>query len=1212
MKKCCLGVKILRPRYLEIEGLQSFKESQAIDFDKLGETGLFGIFGPTGSGKSTILDAITLALYGNVQRANRGTQGIINMSAANMRVSFTFDLVKSNERQTYKVERVYRRKKDSESSIESRVTRLLELGASGDVVIADKQGEVNEAVIGLIGLQFDDFTRSVVLPQNKFQEFLLSPKAEKTKMLERIFYLEEYGRELMDKVNRKLGRIRNKLSGIEGALSVLGDISETTLKETEAALTASAEHRKSMDDSLKASEAEYSGAKEVWELSIELQGAKQKQQELQSKAEEIDAIRNRCKRALAAQSLTDTVSDLKKTETELKRTTEGLEKLEAGLGELSVQLEKSKSELEKASALRQEKIPVLVEHRTKLAKALQTKSELEKMEETLQTLRNEHVLLKKKVDHWNETLATQKSKLEEGLGKVAEQKARAETLKFDASYRDNVQKGAALEEELERSQKAKEQQKARCDELLNTIERQEQELGSLERTGLKLHAEVEPVSALQDRHKEIKRWDRNDILKAETRYYGIKSITDALRLKHKDVEQLELKLSGYDKQLYALEQKMHSLSVQKTDKQGELDTRKISIEDKKKEQERNTAFLLAQNLKEHEPCPVCGATAHPHPAVHLEGIDAATSVEVIKELSSIIEKLDLECRILENEGIKLSEQHNNLRNQKEALRADVIAKQNEQNELMNKLPEEYQELSITLIEGTLDKMSGEKQERLKAIEDWENKLADLEVEHKKKAEEYNLYQVESSGKRSQLEANRKHLQELRKVYVEVEKDCSIKREAYDDIVRNLGASSMISELKRIHNSDREAENLHRELETLENIVAGQRKEIEKAEESKKLDMEKLSENIAEGRGFKYQKEEKEKEIQALLGDKDIKTEMSKTEEEMASLTGGEQKAQEYVNIVRESYERTIKDKKVFEKQREIYEDKLKSDVERLEKGLADKNFDSVQAVEDAFIPKESLEQQEMTVKQYEEQMSNTQAHKALIDKKLSGRSITEELWREISLRYEELKLEKENSIATYQNAKNRFETIKSSYANWLSLGKELQEHSRKREHLEQFKNLLKGNGFIEYISEERLRYVAKEASETLGTLTRHRYGLELDIENGFVIRDDSNGGLRRLVTSLSGGETFLASLALALALSSQIQLKGQSPLEFFFLDEGFGTLDSSLLDTVIDALERLSTQKRVIGLISHVPEMKSRITRRLIVEAPVINVSGSRVSIEKA
>ena len=105
----------MRPKYLEIEGLQSFEDVQKIDFEALSDTGLFGIFGPTGSGKSTILDAITFALYGRVKRAEGGTQGIINTGCSTARVCFTFTLSKDGPG-GHNEERTYQRKKNSLNS----------------------------------------------------------------------------------------------------------------------------------------------------------------------------------------------------------------------------------------------------------------------------------------------------------------------------------------------------------------------------------------------------------------------------------------------------------------------------------------------------------------------------------------------------------------------------------------------------------------------------------------------------------------------------------------------------------------------------------------------------------------------------------------------------------------------------------------------------------------------------------------------------------------------------------------------------------------------------------------------------------------------------------------------------------------------------------------------------------------------------------------
>ena len=82
-------------------------------------------------------------------------------------------------------------------------------------------------------------------------------------------------------------------------------------------------------------------------------------------------------------------------------------------------------------------------------------------------------------------------------------------------------------------------------------------------------------------------------------------------------------------------------------------------------------------------------------------------------------------------------------------------------------------------------------------------------------------------------------------------------------------------------------------------------------------------------------------------------------------------------------------------------------------------------------------------------------------------------------------------------------------------------------------------------------------------------------------------------STLSGGETFLVSLSLSLSLSERIQLAGRTRFDFFFLDEGFGSLDQATLETALGALERLRGPNRVIGMISHVPAIEERMPRRL-------------------
>ena len=150
---------------------------------------------------------------------------------------------------------------------------------------------------------------------------------------------------------------------------------------------------------------------------------------------------------------------------------------------------------------------------------------------------------------------------------------------------------------------------------------------------------------------------------------------------------------------------------------------------------------------------------------------------------------------------------------------------------------------------------------------------------------------------------------------------------------------------------------------------------------------------------------------------------------------------------------------------------------------------------------------------------------------------------------------------------------------------------------------LHGDRFIAYVQEEALRVLAADASARLGQLTSGRYRLVLE-GSEFAVIDHQNGDERRSVKTLSGGETFLTSLALSLALSERLpELAGTGgaiSLESLFLDEGFGSLDAQALDVAIEGLEALAdptAEGRMIGVISHVPQLAERLEDRIEVVA---------------
>jgi exonuclease SbcC len=148
---------------------------------------------------------------------------------------------------------------------------------------------------------------------------------------------------------------------------------------------------------------------------------------------------------------------------------------------------------------------------------------------------------------------------------------------------------------------------------------------------------------------------------------------------------------------------------------------------------------------------------------------------------------------------------------------------------------------------------------------------------------------------------------------------------------------------------------------------------------------------------------------------------------------------------------------------------------------------------------------------------------------------------------------------------------------------------------DQLGHLLRADGFEAWLMEAALGELVDAAGERLRELSSGQFGLEL-VGREVMVRDHANADELRGARTLSGGETFLASLSLALALAdatSDLAAEGAPKLESIFLDEGFGTLDPATLDVVASAIEELGAAGRMVAVVTHIRDLAERMPVRL-------------------
>lgn len=308
---------------------------------------------------------------------------------------------------------------------------------------------------------------------------------------------------------------------------------------------------------------------------------------------------------------------------------------------------------------------------------------------------------------------------------------------------------------------------------------------------------------------------------------------------------------------------------------------------------------------------------------------------------------------------------------------------------------------------------------------------------------------------------------------------------------------------------------------------------------------------------------------------------------------------------------TLKGQKLAEEENQKTAKKLAVKTEKEYAKLLEKSgFVSEETYHLAILPERSRSKLEREEKEYESQCLRQQSEQKLLEKQVSGKTYTDttELNEQLKAEKQALK-EAEKTYMELHTAYENDRAVLQNCAVYLEKGKKLESEDQVIKSLSKTANgRLSGSAKIDfetYIQRQYFKQIIHEANKRLLTMSNHQFILKLKEEanTGRKTNEGLDLSVYSLVTdserdvkTLSGGESFLAALAMALGLSDIVERSaGAIQPDMMFIDEGFGSLDAQSRQQAIEVLAELAGDSRMVGIISHVTELKEQIDRQLVV-----------------
>lgn len=1106
---------------LEILNLASLDKQggEIIDFETgaLGNSSIFSIVGPTGSGKSTILDAICLALYNRAPRYPRvrnarnqfieiygepeeGEKNRLapsdarNILTHGKKEGYSKLTFQANDGTLYRAEWWVRKRV---KNYENALTLLFRLDM--------KNGSLSEETADwdtlpqIIGLDYEQFLRTVLIAQGSFSDFLKAKENERYELLEKIIGCQELYSSIAEHIKQQKDEAVKDYNLI--AADFQAQEKNIIPDEELEKLTARIAQLEAEEKKLKAEMEIVKKAIEWYDTDEKHLKAIETYQNVYADAQNnLLGYKDKADR-LALHDVTLPAVGLYKEIKIAETNIAGLEKMLNGLAE----------------AIRQQEGELKTENEKK-----------EKLEADLKKARKERDEKKPVIN------AARNTKAEiETLSSTALEKAKAR----EAAQNANKQ----ADKNLEDNKKAIE--KATSD--LNTSKQAFEEVGKKIEEGKKAKEE-EVTSATQKYNKE------------NTRLQGCDP--EKLQQEKSKAEKTEADLSAAIEILISLKEKRRqqkenldqqkNLTLANSDIEGKL--KKIDIDELTRDVEAlNRTYTLASSdnwkqhrsmLKDGDPCPLCGAKDHPY---HDE-----TAIEpVISELKILLEKKN----------------------------AELKEKLEKMQELQKRQAENQGKLE------SIAKRLEELEEEIKTVDDKWNALHNIYKEWPEDISKLTELKTEAAKSKAAATRNFKEyteltatVEKLRKEKEEAEK----KKSEYEESSRNRlhEAEKLVNDTNTILSNEKaKTQNLEEQKKEKDKAL----QEAEKADENIKKEIAVRKENLKEQTGGK-DPDAWEKELEEALNKADnaVKEEVEKIESLSKKLN--EMKGQQISSLgqIAEQKDTATKKKAELHDWLDAYNNEKQTQVEEAEIAeLHDSDDDWENIREQLSGLKETLTSAATTLN------NEKKAHE--VHQKQKPEKEKEEL------------MERKMQLDNFTNdemveSKTRLQRHEDAKKEMGARFEERQEAElMKREWEEIFSAIGNDGKLLRKIAQcYTLRFLVEHANAEIRKFNS-RYELQ-QVKNSLGLRviDHDRADDVREITSLSGGETFIVSLGLALGLSS---LSSRNiGFRNLFIDEGFGTLDPDSLATVIDALAMLqSSQGKKVGVISHTDTMSERITTQI-------------------